>query len=54
MLPLILLYSKSFSRNKLHEDKPYFVAIIVSIMSYSSSVMMPADSIRRACAIADL
>lgn len=46
--------SKSFSRNKLHELKPYFSAIIVSIMPYSSSEIIPLESINLACAIADL
>lgn len=45
-------YIQLFQRNILHEDTPYFLAMIISISAYSSLEIKPFESIRRASAIA--
>ena len=52
ILPLNARFIQPFQRNILHEDIPYFLAMIVSISAYSSSEIKPFESIRRASAIA--
>ena len=54
ILPLNKVFIHSLSRNILHELIQNFSHIFVSIISYSSAVIMPFEYISFACAIADL